>query len=74
MLSQHSKEGSRMNIRFLTPAIHGILDYPAAFVLLVAPAILKLNEVSPFAYWLSVVAGTVLIGYSLLTDYAFSIS
>lgn len=63
-----------MNIRFLTPAIHGILDYTAAFVLLVAPAILKLNEVSPFAYWLSVVAGVVLIGYSLLTDYAFSIS
>jgi len=63
-----------MNIRFLTSTLHGILDYIAAFVLLVAPVILKLNEVSPFAYWLSVVAGGVLILYSLLTDYEFSIS
>jgi hypothetical protein len=67
-------EGSRMNIRFLTPSIHGILDYIAAIVLVVAPVILKLHEVSPFAYWLSVVAGGLLILYSLLTDYEFSIS
>jgi len=62
-----------MNIRFLTPSIHGILDYVAAFVLLLAPTLLKLNETSPFAYWLSVVAGAVLVLYSLLTDYEFSI-
>jgi hypothetical protein len=59
-----------MNIRFLTPTIHGVLDYSAAVVLIIAPAVLKLDEVSPFAYWLSVVAGGVLIFYSLLTDYA----
>tara|TARA_R110002111_G_scaffold11662_11_gene35755 strand:+ start:77 stop:463 length:387 start_codon:yes stop_codon:yes gene_type:complete len=63
-----------MNIQFLTPTIHGILDYIAASVLIVAPVILNLGDVSPLAYWLSIVAGGLLILYSLLTDYAFSIS
>ncbi len=63
-----------MNIRFLTSTIHGALDYIAAVVLILAPVILKLNEVSAFAYWLSIVGGGLLIFYSLLTDYALSIS
>ncbi len=67
------KEGSRMNIRFLTPTIHGFLDYIAAFVLLIAPTILKLEQVSAFAYWLSVIVGGLLILYSLFTDYEASI-
>lgn len=62
-----------MNIRFLPSSIHNILDYMAALVLVVAPVILKFDQVSPFAYWLSIVAGIALILYSLLTDYEFSI-
>lgn len=62
-----------MNIRFLTPTIHSFLDYIAAFVLLVAPVVLKLGEISAFAHWLSVIVGGLLILYSLFTDYESSI-
>lgn len=60
--------------RFITPTYHGVLDYIAAFVLLVAPVFLKLETVSPFAYWLSVVTGILLVLYSLFTDYESSMS
>jgi uncharacterized membrane protein YuzA (DUF378 family) len=51
-----------------------MLDYIAAFVLLVAPVFLKLETVSPFAYWLSVLGGIFLVLYSLFTDYESSMS
>lgn len=60
--------------RFITPSYHGMLDYIAAFVLLVAPVFLKLETVSPFAYWLSVLGGIFLVLYSLFTDYESSMS
>ena len=63
-----------MNIRFLTPAIHGILDYAAAAVLIIAPFVLGLAAISPLAHWLSVIAGAVLILYSLITDYSYSVA
>ena len=57
------------NIRFLTPTLHGLLDYAAATGLIVLPFILGFGGL---ALWLSVAGGIGLIGYSLLTDYAFS--
>ena len=57
------------SIRFLTPTVHGVLDYAAAAGLIVIPFILGFGNL---ALWLSVVSGIGLIGYSLLTDYAFS--
>lgn len=57
------------SIRFLTPTIHGALDYFAAAGLIVLPFVLGFGGL---ALWLSVVGGIGLIGYSLLTDYALS--
>ena len=57
------------NIRFLTPTVHGVLDYAAAAGLIGFPFILGFGNL---ALWLSVAGGVGLIGYSLLTDYAFS--
>lgn len=61
-----------MNIRFITPRLHGALDYAAAAGLIVFPFVLGLGEASALALWLSVAGGAGLIGYSLLTDYDFS--
>lgn len=60
--------------RFITPTFHGVLDYFAAFVLLVSPVVFKLDTISPFAYWLSVITGIILVLYSLFTDYESSMS
>lgn len=60
-------------MKFITPDMHGILDYTAALALLVAPFILGLESHSVLVHWFSVVAGAALIGYSLLTDYGPSI-
>lgn len=62
-----------MNIKFITPTLHGFLDYGAALALIVAPLLLKMDEHSVFIYWFSVTAGIGLIIYSLFTDYALSI-
>ena len=62
-----------MNYRIISPVVHGILDYVSAIVLILVPGVLAFDEISPFAYWLSVIAGCVLILYSLMTDYEFSI-
>ena len=57
------------SIRFLTPTIHGALDYAAAAGLIVLPFLLGFNGL---ALWLSVAGGAGLIVYSLVTDYTFS--
>tara|TARA_B110000971_G_C19781770_1_gene395654 strand:+ start:114 stop:542 length:429 start_codon:yes stop_codon:yes gene_type:complete len=72
-MSQVYKEVRWMSIRIISPSVHGVLDYMSAIVLILAPSVLGFNEVSPFAYWLSVIAGIILILYSLMTDYEFSI-
>ena len=59
------------NFRFLTPTVHGALDYAAAAGLIVLPFLLGF---SGLAQWLSVAGGLGLIGYSLLTDYALSVA
>ena len=60
-----------MNFRILSPAVHGLLDYAAALALIVLPFLLPFDTRPAAATWLSVAAGLGLIGYSLLTDYAF---
>ncbi len=59
-----------MNLQFLTPKLHGALDYIAAGALIVLPFLLGLQGIE---LWLSVAGGSGLILYSLLTDYAFGI-
>ncbi len=56
-------------LRFLTPTLHGALDYAAAAALIVLPFLLGFDGLT---LWLSVIGGVGLIGYSLLTDYTFS--
>lgn len=60
-----------MKIRFVTPTVHGLLDYAAAAGLIVLPFILNLGATSSMALYLSVAGGVGLITYSLVTDYAF---
>jgi hypothetical protein len=59
-------------MKFLTPTLHGLGDYAAALVLIVAPFFLGLKEQSMIAHWASIASGVGLIIYSLLTDYTFS--
>ena len=61
-----------MTLRVLTPKLHGVVDYAAALGLLAFPFILGLGASSPLAVWLSVASGVAVIGYSLLTSYAYS--
>lgn len=59
-----------MKLQFLTPALHGLLDYLAAGTLIVLPFLLGFEGI---ARWLSVAGGAGLILYSLLTDYRFGV-
>ena len=61
-------------MKFLTTTLHGLGDYAAALVLIVAPFVIGLQEQSVIAHWASIAGGVGLIIYSLMTDYAFSIA
>ncbi len=61
-------------MKFLTVKLHGLGDYAAATVLIVAPFFLGLKEQSMIAHWASIAGGVGLIIYSLLTDYTYSIA
>ncbi len=61
-------------MKFLTVKLHGLGDYAAAAVLIVAPFFLGLKEQSMIAHWASIVGGVGLIIYSMLTDYTFSVA
>ena len=54
-----------MKLQFLTPALHGVLDYVAAAALIVLPFLLGFQGIE---LWLSVAGGAGLIAYSLLVD------
>lgn len=58
-------------MKFITPTIHGALDYIAALTLIALPFILGFKDI---ALWLSVAGGAGLIVYSLITDYSYSIA
>jgi hypothetical protein len=62
-----------MNIRFITPDLHGFLDYAAAAALIVLPVFLQLQEQSALVYWFSIAGGAGLMLYSLLTNYALGV-
>lgn len=59
-----------MKFQFLNSSLHGALDYLAAGALIALPFILGLSGI---ALWLSVIGGSALILYSLLTDYHFGV-
>lgn len=63
-----------MSIQFINAKFHGLLDYGAAIVLMIAPFVFNLQEESVVGHWLSVAGGVGLIIYSLMTDYRFSIT
>jgi hypothetical protein len=60
-------------MRFLSPTIHGFIDYAAAIALIVAPFLLLPDTAPAIATWFSVAAGSALILYSLITDYSASV-
>jgi len=62
------------SLRFVSAYLHGILDYVAAVALITLPFTLNFQATSPLALWLSVSAGTLLIAYSLVTDYGLSLA
>jgi hypothetical protein len=57
-------------MRFISPRIHGILDYAVAAALIAVPFVLDFAASSLIAAVLSVAAGVGLAVYSLLTDYS----
>jgi len=61
-------------MKFLTVKLHGLGDYAAAAVLIVAPFFLGLKEQSLLAHWASIAGGIGLIIYSLITDYTYSVA
>ena len=60
-------------MRFISPRIHGVLDYAVAGVLIIAPLVLDFAATSPASAAISVAAGLGLVVYSLLTDYSAGI-
>lgn len=57
-------------MRFISPAIHGILDYSVAGALIGAPLLLNFAATSAIAAGISIAAGVGLTIYSLLTSYS----
>lgn len=61
-------------MRILSPKIHGVLDYVAATVLVAGPFLLGIHKADTMATMLSVLLGAGLFGYSMITDYAYSLA
>ena len=57
-------------MKFISPQLHGALDYLVAAVLVGAPFILKFTAVSVASAVIAVAAGITLFVYSLLTAYS----
>ncbi|WP_251359144.1 hypothetical protein [Kangiella sp. TOML190] len=60
-------------MKFINSKLHGYLDYLAAIGLIALPFVIGLEQQSQLAFYISIVMGFGLIGYSLLSDYALSI-
>lgn len=58
-----------MKLRFISPDMHGVVDYAAGAGLMAMPFILGLGKSSDMALWLSVATGAAVWGVSALTDY-----
>jgi hypothetical protein len=57
-------------MRFISPRVHGVLDYAVAAALVAFPLVLGFAASSQAAAVLSIAAGIGLAVYSLLTDYS----
>src|SRR5262245_7239077 len=57
-------------MKFISPGVHGALDYAVASVLVGAPVVLRFSDVSVGAAVIAVAAGIGLFVYSLLTAYS----
>ncbi|MTI87600.1 MAG: hypothetical protein FH748_06480 [Balneolaceae bacterium] len=60
-----------MNVRIISPTVHGIIDYSAAIALIFLPFILGLGSSSPLALWLSVITGAAVVLVSISTIYRY---
>ena len=60
-------------MRFISPRIHGILDYTVAAALIGVPLVLGFSATSVAAATISIASGIGLVLYSLLTDYSAGI-
>ncbi|MDA9435683.1 SPW repeat domain-containing protein [Bradyrhizobium sp. CCBAU 51627] len=59
-----------MSFRFITKSFHAyLIDYPIAFLLIVAPFMLKLGQSGPLAIWLSVIVGVAALLLAAMTDH-----
>jgi hypothetical protein len=59
--------------KLIPTKIHGILDYVVGIALILAPYIFQFSSVGGAAVWVPQVIGIVLILYSLITKYEWSI-
>lgn len=62
-----------MKLRFISPTLHGILDYSAAAALIISPILLGLGASSPLAFWISIITGIAVVLVSLNTIYKYGI-
>ncbi|MCE7997035.1 MAG: hypothetical protein HEP71_34065 [Roseivirga sp.] len=62
-----------MKLRFISPTLHGLIDYGAAVGLILIPLALGLGDSSPIALWFSVATGVAVIVVSVLTNYRYGI-
>lgn len=65
-----TRKGSDM--RFLTTAVHGVLDYVIGIALIAAPWVLGFADGGP-AMWVPIIIGAGVICYSLLTAYELGV-
>lgn len=62
-----------MKLRFISPTLHGVVDYGAGAGLIALPFILGLGDSHPVALWLSVATGVAVFAVSVLTDYRYAL-
>ena len=63
-----------MKLRFISPDLHGVIDYGAGAGLMLLPFVLGLGESSDLALWLSVATGAAVWVVSVFTDYKLALS
>ena len=62
-----------MRLRFISPTVHGIIDYSAALALITGPFLLNIGADNPTAKWFSVIVGIAVILVSTNTIYKYGI-
>ena len=62
-----------MKLRFISPTLHGVIDYSAAVALIAGPFLFDLGQSHPLAKWLSLVIGVAVVIVSLNTQYRYGV-